>query len=47
MANPNVGTKGTTEIETDYPTDHKLKTQVNLIPEDYSNVICKERVGLD
>ncbi len=53
MANPNVGTKGTSEILTNFPTESGLETgdkhegrQVNLIPERKSHVRFRNKVGL-
>jgi len=44
--NPNKGTKGTKEIsKLDIPSG--IGDVQNLVPEDYSNVLSKERVGLE
>ena len=44
MVNPNLGTKGTSEIRTDYPVF--TEDVLNLIPEVQSNVLVRERVGI-
>lgn len=53
MANPNVGTKGTSEILTDFPTISGLEVgdkhegrQENLIALKGTHVPLRERVGL-
>lgn len=46
MTNPNKGTKSTKEIsKLDIPAG--IGDTQNLVPEDSSNVLSKERVGLE
>ncbi len=46
MTNPNQGTKGTKDIsKLDIPAG--IGDTQNLVFEDYSNVLSKERVGLE
>ena len=54
MVNPNKGTKGTKDINKNYPITSGLGDdekhdgrQINLVAEDFDNVLKKERVGLD
>ena len=55
MVNPNVGTQGTSEILTDFPTESGLNVgdkhdgrEINIVSEDGTHSFeSKERVGLN